>query len=178
MNRWQTPPLPKGMKINEGKTGLMCVSAALGFEPRVKIALNGQEITGTKSMKILGMTLDSNYGLQSRVRNVGQRIGAKSWALTKLRKAGLSTDRLLRAYKGFIRPVAEYVSPAWHSSLAAFLEKQQSQSLRNIFGFGLSASKMRKTAEIPLLSTRRLQACKKFAEKNINNPRCGEFDLI
>ena len=60
----------KGIDINEKKTGLMCVSAAIGFEPRVHVKLNGQEIKGTKSMKILGFTLDSDYGFRTHVNNV------------------------------------------------------------------------------------------------------------
>ena len=48
------------MSINAKKTGLMLVSAATSFEPRVKIQLDGQTISGTDSMKILRVTIDND----------------------------------------------------------------------------------------------------------------------
>ena len=36
----------KGMLVNEKKTSLMCVSAARGYQAKVKIDFNGQYITG------------------------------------------------------------------------------------------------------------------------------------
>ena len=43
----------------EEKTGLMIVSAAHGFEPRVSISFGGHRIDMQKNMKILGMTIDT-----------------------------------------------------------------------------------------------------------------------
>ena len=43
----------KGMKVNEGKTGLMCVSTARSYQAKVKIDFNGQTVTGSDSLKIL-----------------------------------------------------------------------------------------------------------------------------
>ena len=45
------------------------------------------------------------------------------------------------------------------------LERQQRQALRNIFGEGLSARKMRERASLQLLHTRRVNVCYKFANK-------------
>ena len=56
----------------------------------------------------------------------------------------LSKD-LVQAYKSTIRPAAEYASPVWHSSTnvsqSEFLERQQTQALKNIYGVGTSAKK-------------------------------------
>ena len=152
------------------------MSAAIGFKPRVSVVMGDQTVTGLKQMKILGVRIDCDYSIRSHISDIGRRMRSKSWALAKLKKAGLSSERLVRAYKGFIRPLAEYASPAWHplatAEQAAFLERQQCQALRNIYGFGTSAEKMRQLAEIPPLSRRRLDACLKFAQKNLDNPRC------
>ena len=108
--------------------------------------------------------------------NVAKKLRSKSWALAKLRKAGMVTDGLVQAYKGLVCPGAEYVSPVWHSGLsayqAAYIERQQTQALQNIFGFGRSAKKLRDLADIELLSIRRQRACLNFAKKNIENKRC------
>ena len=127
-------------------------------------------------MKILGVTLDRDCSFRSHVESIRSRLRSRTWALARLRKKGLSEDRLVRAYKCLIRPVAEYAAPAWHSLITAEqaekLERQQSQALKNIFGCGVSAEKMRKKANIPLLSARREEMLLKFGRKCLNNPRC------
>ena len=169
----------KGMRINEKKTSLMCVSAATSFEARATVNVKQERVLGSQHLKILGVTLDSNCTFGSHINNLSKKMRAKTWALTKLRKAGLPEDRLVRAYKGLIRPTVEYAVPAWGSMVtaqqAALLEKQQVQALKNIFGPGLSAQKLRKKADIDLLSKRRRANCLSFAKKNIMNERCRDW---
>ena len=164
------------MWINAAKTGLMLVSAASSFQARVRIDLDGQTITGQDNMKILGVTLVSDASFKTHVTNLASRLRARTWALSRLKKKGLKKDQLVRIYKCLIRPTVEYAAPAWHSSLtaaqAAYLERQQVQALKNIFGTGLSANKMRDRANVELLSKRRENAITKFARKCLVNPRC------
>ena len=165
----------RGMTINADKTGLMLISAATSFQARVRITLQNELVKGADSMKILGVTLDSDMSFSSHVRNTAAKARAKSWALSKLKKKGLTDDKLSRAYKCLIRPSLEYAAPAWHSLItagqAADLEKQQIQALKNIYGSGISASKLRAKAGVELLSKRRDRLALKFAQKSINNPR-------
>ena len=169
----------KGMSINAAKTGLMLVSAATSFTPRIKLKLGGETVTGQDSMKILGVTIDKDASFKTHVANIAAKMRARTWALTRLRKKGLSEEKLVRAYKGLIRPTIEYASPAWHSSItagqAADLERQQTLALRNIFGPSMSANKMRKRAGIDTLTKRRESAVKKFAIKCTTNPRCQSW---
>ena len=169
----------KGMAINASKTGLMLVSAACSFNARVRLEIGGQTILGQESLKILGVTIDSNGSFKTHVNKLASRHRARTWALTKLKKKGLDSDKLVRVYKGLIRPVAEYASPAWHSALtaaqAAHLERQQVQALKNIFGPDLSAAKLRSKAGVDLLSVRREAAVRKFGLKNLSNPRCHSW---
>ena len=127
-------------------------------------------------MKILGVTLDSDASFKTHVDKLASKLRSKTWALSRLRKKGLPEDKLIRTYKCLIRPTVEYASPAWHSLLtagqAAHLERQQSQALKNIFGPGISANKMRKKAGLDLLSNRRENAVRKFGMKCLANPRC------
>ena len=103
----------------------------------------------------------------------------RTWALSKLRRRGVKEEGLVKAYVGLIRPVAEYAAPAWHSLITAeqseAIERQQTQALKNIFGVGLSAAKMRRKANIDLLQTRRTAACLKFVKKSVNNIRCTHW---
>ena len=169
----------RGMKINAKKTGLMLVSAATSFEARVRIQLNGETIEGTDSLKVLGVTIDKDATFKSHVDSLASKMRSKTWSLAKLKRKGLSEKDLIRTYKALIRPTVEYASPAWHSSLtssqSAQLERQQSQALKNIFGPGMSAAKMRSRAGLDLLCQRREAAAKKFATKCILNPRCADW---
>ena len=96
------------MAINAAKTGLMVVSAATSFEPKTRVTLNGETILGKGELKVLGVTLSSDLSFGEHVEKIAAKTRAKTWALSKLRKKGLSENKLLRAYKCLIRPSLEY----------------------------------------------------------------------
>ena len=109
------------------------------------------------------------------------RDHSRSWALARLKKAGMFEYRLLRTYKTLVRPLAEYVAPAWGSLITAAqssaIERQQTYSLRHTYGAGLSARKMLDRSGLPTLRKRREDMTLKFANKCITNPRCaGRFE--
>ena len=155
------------MIVNQKKTGLGCISAATSFRARAHLRVLGEEITSVEKLKVLGFFFDSDGGVWSQVSAVCARLRSRSWALTKLRKCGLTAEELVRVYKSSIRPCVEYAAVVLHPMLSAeqtdCIEAQQTQALRNIFGFGVSVVKMRKRAGIPTLSERRRTACIKFA---------------
>ena len=165
----------RGMLVNEAKTTLMCFSAAISFKTSTEISFQGVQVNGQREVKLLGVTLDEKCSFAKHAITVKNKLRAKLWALAKLKKAGMKETDLVRTYKNLIRPAAEHAVPAWHSMLSAeqseWIERQQTQSLKNIFGMGISAEKMRKKAGLPLLSTRREEACLKFAKKSIVNKR-------
>ena len=167
------------MAINAKKTSLMCVSAASSFQAKVRVNVQGQAVCGADSLKILGVTLDSQVSFATHTENIARKLRAKTWTLGRLKKIGHDETKLLRVYKCLIRPTAEYAAPAWHSLLtagqAALLERQQSAALRHIYGQGISAAKMRAKGNIDLLSTRRETLVKKFANKSLTNPRCKHW---
>ena len=104
-----------------------------------------------------------------------KRLRARTWAITKLRRAGFSSQEFVKFYCGAIRPVAEYAVPAFHSMilghLSAALERQQVQALKKHLGVGLSARELRAKAGIETLEKRREASTLKFAEKTLKNPR-------
>ena len=163
------------MTINTKKTGLVLVSAATSFDARVGINLNGQTICGSDNLKILGVTLHRDGSFKTHTAGLSRKMRAKPWALSRLKKKRLSETDLVKTYKCLIRPTAEYALPAWHSLLTAAqsaeIERQQSQSLKNIFGPGISAFKMRQKAGLETLFKRRETMAKKFALKPLANPR-------
>ena len=169
----------KGMAVNEKKTGLMCVSASRSYKAKVSIEFNGQRVRGESTLKMLGVTLDQDCTFKTHVGNIARRLRQRTWALSKLRRKGMQQEDLIQAYVSVIRPVAEYASPAWHPLLtieqSEKIERQQTQALKNIFGLGMSANKMRTKAGLDRLWVRREGAVKNFAQKNQNNKRCAEW---
>ena len=160
----------KGMKVNDSKTGLMCVSSARSFTPRAVIrGRQNEEIKSCDSIKFLGFTLDSDYSIKTHVNNLCRKLRARSWALSRLKRKGMSIKDLVVVYTSIIRPVVEYAAAAWHSMLTCKqsedLERQQVQALKNIVGPGISARKMREYLGIEPLSERRSKAVLKLAIK-------------
>ena len=167
------------MVVNEKKTNILCISDALSFKPRARLSLCGSEMCSGDSLKLLGFTFSGNPTVNTHVEMLIKRLRSRTWALSKLRRAGFSERELVKFYCGAIRPVAEYATPAFHSMipgyLAAALERQQTQALKNIFGPDLSAREMRKRAGIETLQKRRERATLKFAEKAVKSPRFGRW---
>ena len=161
----------KGMIVNTKKTGLICVS-----DPRAHLIDEEENvIESAPRIKVLGFFIDSDAGVWSQVNVVCARLRSRSWALARLRKCGLNTEELLRVYRFCIRPSAEYAGVVLHPMLTEeqteCIEAQQVNALRNIYGYGISAAKMRKRANLPTLAQRRLNACRKFAQGLASSPR-------
>ena len=169
----------QGMLINEAKTTLMCFTAANSYKTNTELTLQGTTIAGKNQIKLLGVTLDNKCRFGKHAVQVKNKLRAKSWALAKLKKHGMEEADLIKAYKNLIRPAAEYATPVWHSLLTAgqsdLIERQQTQCLKNIYGMGISAKKMRERAQLPLLSTRREEASLKFAKKSLSNARTKDW---
>ena len=170
----------KGMVVNDKKTTIMCVSAATSYEARARVTdRNGENISSNRSMKVLGCVLDSDCTMKGQAESVRKKLRSRTWGLAALKKNGFTDDELIRVYKSQMRPVAEYSSVAWHSLLtreqSENIERQQSQALKHIYGYKMSARKMRAKAGLDRLEDRREAACLKFAKKCSTGDRFGAW---
>ena len=157
----------------------MCVTAATSFDCKIQVDLQGEQVTGTNKMKILGIELDADCSFKSHIRTLRSRLRSKTWVLSRLRKRGLDCDKLVKVYKTLIRPSVEYLAPVWSSMITAeqaeSLERQQIQALKNIYGPNISANKLRTRAGIDRLSERRRNLSLSFANKCLTNPRTAHW---
>ena len=170
----------KGMIVNGAKTTLMCVNSAYSYTASAELmAENGERITSVPKAKYLGVTIDADCTLRSHVKDVRNKMRARSWALVKLRQSGFTAEELVKTYCSHVRPVAEYAAVSWTSLITKeqsdSLEQQQSQALKNIYGLGISARKMREMAGIKTLQERREAAAIKFARKNAASERFSHW---
>ena len=113
--------------------------------------------------------MDSDCTVKTHVNNLVSKMRKRTWALARLKKKGFSTAELVEVYKSLIRPMAEYLSPAWHvlatAEQSAQLERQQTHALTNIFGPGISAKRMKEESDLELLQCRREAAVKKVCHQ-------------
>ena len=170
----------RGMKVNDSKTKVLCISAATSFKAEAVLSGRaGEKIEGQSTLKVLGFWFDSDGSVRSQAEHVCQRLRARAWALRALKRRGMDETSLLRVYKGLIRPAAEYAPVAWHSRLteeqSTKIEKQQVHALRHIFGWGISADKMREKGQVEKLADRREARCLKFANKCVGSSRFSSW---
>ena len=101
----------RGMLANASKTALMCFSAATTFHAGAILRdADNAIIPSNDSMKVLGYTFDKEAGPSEYVKNIVKNFRSRTWALAKLKKADFSTEELIKLYKIYVRPLAEYVS--------------------------------------------------------------------
>ena len=146
----------RGMKVNHAKTGLICFSADVSFKPSaVLYGGDGSVIPSKENIKILGFTFDADGGCSTHIENLAKKMRRRTWALLKLKRYGFTPKELTSIYTTYMQPLAEYVSPVWHliisAEQSAFIEKQQTQALRHIFGYGPRARKLREKAGLDSL---------------------------
>ena len=166
----------QGLLVNSEKTTLLAISDAKSYEARAHIYdQTGSRIDSTSTLKALGFVFNSSADVSNQVDALCKRFRSRTWALRDLRKAGLSTDDLIRVYKSTIRPIIEYSSVIYHPMLTEeqteYIEKQQTRALKNIFGNQYSRRRLYELSGIPPLGERREQACLRFATKMANTQR-------
>lgn len=89
----------RGMRVNDTKTSLMCVSAATSFlASAMLIGRDNVRIESQDHMKILGFTLDHDGGISSHVENLRERLRSQTWALLKLKCSGFTSEELVSIY--------------------------------------------------------------------------------
>ena len=165
-----TAALEKGMLVNESKTQLLCVSDSINFKTLAYIKTPaGETIECKDSMKVLGFHFSDRTGVSKHVVETIKKVRQKYWVLYHLRKLGFSEEELVMVYKSNLLPVFDYCCPVYHSLLTDIqdqaLEAAQVGALRGIFGYGLSARKLREKAGISTLRQRRIELTDKFAVK-------------
>ena len=127
------------------------------------------------NFKLLGVILSDNLKWDDHVLMICAKCSSRLYFLKHLKRACVDTKDLIFFYITMIRPVLEYASPVWHSSLTKKLrdkiESQQVRALRIIFG-NFSYPQLLTLAELPSLHERREILGKKFFNNIIKPDNC------
>ena len=172
--------ISKGMKVNNSKTGLLCISDSLNHERQTYIEdEDGNMVENASSLNILGFHFSEKPTVQAQVDNILKKFRRRYWFLWHLGRLGFTEEELVIVYKTNILPVADYTDVVYHSLLTdeqdEALENAQNAALRCIFNPRLSARRLRKKAGIKTLRQRRIDHVDKFARKCANSEKFGHL---
>ena len=168
-----------GMVVNAKKTAMLCVSDSLSYTADAYIVDADLDRIGCQiEMKALGMHFSNRPTMDAQVAAISRRFRSRFWTLRNLKNSGFTQTELVKVYKTMIRPVADYGSVVYHSSLTdeqdEALENLQTHALKCIFG-PMSGRKLRERAGVSTLRERREEQCDKFALKLTKNPLFEQY---
>ena len=110
------------MRLNIKKTKSVVVSRSRTIAPGYgDLSFDGTELEELKSLRILGVTLDSKLKFETHVREVGSKVAR---SLGVVRRAGklLDCPRVLKScFNAYVLFSLEYCAPVWMSSVESHL---------------------------------------------------------
>ena len=131
----------RGMKINNKKTKVLCISDANTFSVRSHLYDSDSLcLDSGHSMKILGFhSMSSRPTCHAHVSALQARMHETTWILRHLSHSGFTEVKLATVYKTIIRLILDYCCVVYHSMLTDNQEQQierlQSRALKNIYGY-------------------------------------------
>ena len=166
-----------GMVVNPKKTQLVCTTTAINYEVRSFVIVDGIELTSGDTLKSVGYTFGRRPGPGEHLKRARQKYGARAGTLRHLKKIKFEEKTLVRVYCSLIRPVLEYCSNAFHTSLTQeqsdAMERLQRQSLKVIYGYDTPYSECLERSGIERMSERRDRLFRNFAAKSYESSRFG-----
>jgi hypothetical protein len=167
-----------GMKINDGKTQLLCVMPDNKQGVAASIKINEKTIQSGQSLKILGFVFGKKLNASEHVKYIQSRVADQMWILRKLKKAGWHTKDTVKIYCTVIRPIIEYCSNVYHSLLYTneinLLESIQRRCLRIILGYNKTHDELLREAGVETLLERRMVKIDKFVLRVEQNKRFAD----
>ena len=160
-----------GMKVNEKKTALLCVSTHPSIDITSYITAGDATVESGKSMKILGFVLGSKGDMTEHVHHLMRKFGMTIWSLRNLKKAKMKEELMTDYYTMVIRPMIEYALQVYHFGLTVGqserIEGFQRLALKIIYGFEVSYRVALERSGLERLADRQTKLCLSFAV----NPR-------
>lgn len=164
------------VRLNPTKCSIMHVAFCKTPPPLLDFTLCNDILKEVSTMKLLGVTIQSDLKWNNQVSSMISRAGSRLYMLRRLKQFRLPAADLVTVYTGFVRPLLEYACPVWHSSLTTaesnMIEQIQKRALRMIFP-GRSYTEALLNADIVDLASRREELSLTFAR---NVAKSGVID--
>jgi len=156
------------MNINYKKTKEMLIGT-ISKDPPSALTLGGNEIERVTSFKLLGATISETLNWDENTSTICSKAAKRLHFLKLLKRSGMSTEDLTYYYSTVVRPVLEYCSIVWNTSLT----EEQSDRLEHIqrraeriIGLTDEANKL------PTLKKRRDEQTKRFFNSILQSSSC------
>ena len=126
-------------------------------------------IERVSQVKVIEVTLSSNLSWNSHVDGIVSKARKRVFLSYQLKHAGIGQCDLVRIINiSVIRPVVEYVCPAWHTNLPKYvsdnIELIQKRCMTTIFS-GCSYDDILEMNNLPTLHARRTMLCRAYFNK-------------
>jgi hypothetical protein len=165
INNWSRD---NNMKLNAKKTKELLVSFSKKEVHVPPITINDTVIERVSHAKVLGLFISADLTWNVHVDYILKKANKRMYMLIRCKRAGVSSQDLLKIYCAVIRPVLEYCCVVWHSSLPKYLheaiEKVQKRTVYMICGKSKSYHQNLQDLAIESLYERRQKLCKQFFE--------------
>ena len=167
------------MKVNHGKTQLLCVSASKSANVTSYVKSGSTKVESCDKLKMLGFMFGKDPSVQTHVNFMLEKARKKLWLLRHLKRAGLEVDDMLKLFNTIIRPTVEFAAPTYHPMLNVKMTKEiegiQKRASKIIFGWDSSYADLIEDGRLKSLEERREELTVKFAIKSEKNPRFREW---
>ena len=158
---------------------ILCISASLNSDVTSYIRCGEGKIESTEELKILGFMFGQNPSVLTHVNYMLKKAKKTLWIIRHLKKSGLGSADLLKAFNALVRPSLEYAVPTYHSMLNATMsneiEKVQMRACKIIFGWESDYQKLLEDETLESLEDRRKKITLKFAQKTEKNERFSDW---
>ena len=165
------------MKVNEGKTQILCISAAANATVGSYINASSR-LKSDNQLKILGFWFSDKPGVNLHVIKMEEKFRKRLWFLRHLKRSGMGNKDLLFMYLSVIRPVLDFASIAYHTLLTKDqtnrLETLQRCAFKIIYGYNCDYKTKLIETNVECLEARREEMFVNFALKASANPRVAE----
>ena len=167
LNDFQQWAFVNNMKLNPNKCASMKVSFLVNDHDDPPLTISNIPLQELQVAKILGVHISADLKWNVHVTEILKKANGRLYMLKLLKRFNLPHDDLVTIYTGFVRPLAEYAAPVWHSGLtvkdANALERIQKRACKIIMGKHYISYKqaLDKCNLVPLCD-RREQLCLSF----------------
>ena len=116
MDSARTPGSVFAHQVSQGSSAILQLPETLVALPEVSFAGHRGGIANCKLGAFSAYYSKFFHSLTTfpKGHNLSNKLRARTWALSRLRRAGMNEGDLVKVYKTIIRAVAEYAVVAWH----------------------------------------------------------------
>ena len=164
------------LKPKPAKCNIARISFLRDQLPPPVASINGIPLEAVDKITLLGVTIQTDLKWNSQVELMITRASRRLYILCILKKNGVALHDLVLIYKMYIRPILEFGSPVWSSSLTVSqindIERVQKRVIRcitypNIISYGRELNNL----GLPTLHDRREELLMKFGENLLKSSR-------